>query len=87
MTFNIASVKVTLDSSLSRTSISLKSVLKAFRAQGEGVLLELGNVSIKAEATLSNPLAIISLYYVTLLQYSKSQASFPLRAWDHTINL
>lgn len=48
MTFTISCIKVTLkrDSSLNSASVSMKSMLKAHKEQGERALLELGNIKV-----------------------------------------
>ncbi|KAL2503468.1 Transposon Tf2-8 polyprotein [Abeliophyllum distichum] len=47
MKFQVGRTSVTLqgDPSLSKTLVSMKSMIKAFRENGEGVLLELGNIT------------------------------------------
>lgn len=52
MTFIAAGVTVTLkgDASLSKTLVSMKSMVKALKAQRGRVLLELGSIAVQANS-------------------------------------
>ena len=49
MKFQVGGMVVSLqgDPSLSKTLVSLKAMMKAFKENGEGVLLEIGKVAAK----------------------------------------
>lgn len=53
MRFQVGDTNVALhgDPSLSKTLVSLKSMMKAFRRGGEGILLELGSLSIEIDSS------------------------------------
>lgn len=49
MKFQIGGISMTLqgDPSLSKTLVTLKAMMKAFKREGEGVLLEFGNLEVE----------------------------------------
>jgi len=70
MKFNVGGITVTLqgDPSLSKTLVSLKTMVKAFKEGGEGVLLELGALTTNYE---SNEGAVPEKLQGVLVEFNK----------------
>lgn len=61
MSFDVTGTKVTIQGylSLSKTPVSLKTMWKAFREQGERLLLELGSIIVGPNLSPPQPSAFI----------------------------
>ena len=88
MRFKVGDTTITLhgDASLSKTLVTMKSMMKAFRKGGEGVLLELGCLTTEeVEVKIPNSLqGVLSNFNVVF----EEPCGLPhQRRWDHTITL
>ncbi|XP_052185288.1 uncharacterized protein LOC127796925 [Diospyros lotus] len=90
MKFQVGGMAVTLqgDPSLSKTLVSLKAMVKAFKEKGEGMLLELGAMAAEIE---EDQRAVPELLKGALAEYGRVFTAVeglpPSRERDHAINL
>ena len=88
MKFKVGESTVTLqgDSSLSRTLVSLKSMLKTIKKAGEGILVELRCVQVTGEGKQTKiPEEISQVLRQFAVVFEKPQGLPPTRACDHAI--
>lgn len=76
------------DPSLSRASVSMKSMIKVLKAQGEGVLLELGSIMVQNNSDNADPPAQVKEVLKEFQHVFEMPNCIPSsRKHDHAINL
>lgn len=88
MRFKLSSESVVLqgDPSLHKTQVSLKSMVKAIKDKGQGVLLELGSMGVNSEPTVikgTNSYTGVLQQFPEIFKWPNELP--PSRAQDHTI--
>lgn len=76
------------DSSLFKSQVSLKTLMKPFKEEGQGVLFELGSMGVQCDETLLAPPGILRnvlMIYQAVFQWPGELP--PCRARDHSIVL
>lgn len=90
MTFMVARVKVKIkgDLGVSNASVSLKSMLKALKSQGEGAILELGSIAVQfMKGCQKTPDMILEVLREFAPIFEMPNCLPPSRSHDHTITL
>ena len=90
MKFQIGGITVTLqgDPSLSETLVSLKAMVKAFRENGEGMLLELGTMATKIKEAQGEALVMLKGVLAKFESvFSAPEGLPPCKRKDRIINL
>ncbi|KAL2480924.1 putative mitochondrial protein [Abeliophyllum distichum] len=74
MRFQVGETIVMLqgDPSLSKTLVSMKSMIKAFREKGEGVLLELGSITADFNEAQGPAETVVLVFFDDILIYSRT---------------